>query len=199
MNLLHDGPMLRDLVDGNKHYEMLSFDPRGVAHSTPPADCYVSEWARGAMGWQFRGMVDIDDDPAKLAWHFARAKSHGLLCANVDLLRFYSTAAVARDMVCIVDRVAELRNGERRTSSLDTDDAAQRVVKAATGDDVPPRIQYLGFSYGTALGNTFASMFPGRVGRMVLDGVVDPYDYTGRVGTHMRFEPRRVSFQRNPS
>jgi len=178
LNLLHDGHMLRDLVDGNKHYEILSFDPRGVAHSTPPADCYPSERARGAVGWQFRGMVDIDDDPAKLQWHFARAKAHGDLCTRVDL-RFHSTAAVARDMLRIVDRVAELRNGTQHVHP--GFGQAQRVIGAAPDNDGLPRIQYLGFSYGTILGNTFASMFPGRVRRMVLDGVADPYDNTGRV------------------
>jgi pimeloyl-ACP methyl ester carboxylesterase len=48
--------------------------------------------------------------------------------------------------------------------------------KNQTADQIP-RLQYLGFSYGTALGNTFAFMFPGRVGRVVLDGVADAQDY----------------------
>lgn len=43
-----------------------------------------------------------------------------------------------------------------------------------------PMLQYLGFSYGTFLGNTFGSMFPDRVKRMVLDGVVDATDYTAQ-------------------
>ncbi|OTA31793.1 hypothetical protein BTJ68_07460 [Hortaea werneckii EXF-2000] len=36
---------------------------------------------------------------------------------------------------------------------------------------------YWGFSYGTALGTLFASMYPGRIDRMVLDGVLDADDY----------------------
>lgn len=34
-----------------------------------------------------------------------------------------------------------------------------------------------GFSYGTALGATVAAMFPERMGRVVLDGVLNPYEY----------------------
>ena len=35
------------------------------------------------------------------------------------------------------------------------------------------QLDYLGYSYGTELGATYAAMFPERVGRMVLDGAVD--------------------------
>lgn len=42
----------------------------------------------------------------------------------------------------------------------------------------PSLLNYWGFSYGTIIGQTFASVFPDRVGRVVLDGVVNPYDYT---------------------
>ncbi|ESK91339.1 alpha beta hydrolase fold family [Moniliophthora roreri MCA 2997] len=43
------------------------------------------------------------------------------------------------------------------------------------------KIQYWGISYGTVLGSTFASMFPDKVERLVIDGVVDVQDdyYTG--------------------
>ncbi|MEV5885837.1 alpha/beta hydrolase [Streptomyces sp. NPDC052020] len=42
------------------------------------------------------------------------------------------------------------------------------VIRQALGDD---KLNYLGFSYGTRLGAVYAAQFPGRVGRMVLDGV----------------------------
>lgn len=35
-----------------------------------------------------------------------------------------------------------------------------------------PRLHYLGFSYGTQIGATYAQLYGGRVGRMVLDGAV---------------------------
>ena len=45
------------------------------------------------------------------------------------------------------------------------------VLRAALED---PRLVYLGASYGTELGATYAELFPERVGRMVLDAGVDP-------------------------
>lgn len=45
------------------------------------------------------------------------------------------------------------------------------VLRAVLGD---ARLSYFGASYGTFLGATYAELFPGRVGRMVLDGALDP-------------------------
>ncbi|MFM9552550.1 MULTISPECIES: alpha/beta hydrolase [Streptomyces] len=42
------------------------------------------------------------------------------------------------------------------------------VMRAALGDN---KLNYLGFSYGTRLGAVYAAQFPGKVGRMALDGV----------------------------
>jgi pimeloyl-ACP methyl ester carboxylesterase len=45
------------------------------------------------------------------------------------------------------------------------------VLRAALGESA---LNYFGASYGTELGATYAEFFPDRVGRMVLDGAVDP-------------------------
>jgi pimeloyl-ACP methyl ester carboxylesterase len=44
------------------------------------------------------------------------------------------------------------------------------ILRAALGDGA---LNYLGFSYGTKLGATYAQLFPHRVGRFVLDGALD--------------------------
>jgi pimeloyl-ACP methyl ester carboxylesterase len=44
------------------------------------------------------------------------------------------------------------------------------ILRAALGDST---LTYLGASYGTKLGATYAQLFPARVGRFVLDGAVD--------------------------
>jgi pimeloyl-ACP methyl ester carboxylesterase len=53
-----------------------------------------------------------------------------------------------------------------------TRDVAQDmdVVRAAMGDE---QLSYLGFSYGTAIGQVYADLFPERVRSMVLDGIVE--------------------------
>ncbi|MEN2740366.1 alpha/beta hydrolase [Microbacterium sp. X-17] len=45
------------------------------------------------------------------------------------------------------------------------------LIRAVLGDS---SLNYLGYSYGTFLGATYAGLYPDRVGRMVLDGALDP-------------------------
>ncbi|MEU6339745.1 alpha/beta hydrolase [Streptomyces sp. NPDC046977] len=54
-----------------------------------------------------------------------------------------------------------------------TPDAARDMdmLRSLLGDR---RLHYAGFSYGTYLGATYAELFPSRVGRVVLDGALDP-------------------------
>ncbi len=56
---------------------------------------------------------------------------------------------------------------------ITTDNAARDLdlLRAVLGDD---HLNYLGYSYGTFLGATYAKLFPARVGRLVLDGAIDP-------------------------
>jgi pimeloyl-ACP methyl ester carboxylesterase len=66
---------------------------------------------------------------------------------NADILPYASTANDARDM-----------------------DLARGLV----GDS---KLSYLGFSYGTFLGATYASLFPGKMRAVVLDGPIDADQY----------------------
>jgi len=56
---------------------------------------------------------------------------------------------------------------------ITTDNAARDMdlLRAVLGDK---KLNYLGYSYGTFLGATYAKLFPDRVGRLVLDGAIDP-------------------------
>jgi pimeloyl-ACP methyl ester carboxylesterase len=45
------------------------------------------------------------------------------------------------------------------------------MMRAVLGDD---KLNYLGYSFGTYIGTVYAELFPEKVGRMVLDGAVEP-------------------------
>lgn len=50
------------------------------------------------------------------------------------------------------------------------------LLRRAVGDQ---KLNYVGYSYGTYLGATYAKLFPSRVGRFVLDGTIDTRSYAG--------------------
>jgi len=45
------------------------------------------------------------------------------------------------------------------------------MLRSIVGD---PKLNYLGYSYGTYIGARYADAYPDRVGRLVLDGAIDP-------------------------
>ncbi|MFD3514284.1 alpha/beta hydrolase [Streptomyces sp. NPDC058657] len=86
------------------------------------------------------------DTPAEEKAYFADAKAFGAGCAQRSgkILPHVGTTGAARDL---------------------------DVLRQALGD---PKLHYFGFSYGTELGGVYAHLFPGKVGRLTLDAVVDP-------------------------
>lgn len=45
------------------------------------------------------------------------------------------------------------------------------LIRAVLGDK---QLNYIGYSYGTFLGATYADLYPAKAGRLVLDGAIDP-------------------------
>lgn len=196
-SLLGGGKGLRDILDkpGRRHYEIVSFDPRGISNSWPRANCFAHDnLGRDAALLELRGRTGLKGDA--VPYVLALQKAIGQRCQDADesgvnggqILGYMSTPNVARDMVHMVDKIAELRARE----ADDRDGRDDRLeLKRRSQEDVDgdvPRLQYIGYSYGTVLGNYFASMFPGRVGRLMLDGVVNARDYSsGPVRHDARF------------
>ncbi|MGW7641475.1 alpha/beta hydrolase [Streptomyces decoyicus] len=63
-----------------------------------------------------------------------------------------------------------LRHVSTADTALDLDQ-----LRRAVGD---PQLTYLGVSYGSFLGSTYANLFPGKVRAMVLDSNIDPQAWT---------------------
>ncbi|KAL7931456.1 TAP-like domain-containing protein [Trichoderma chlorosporum] len=185
--LLSDGHDLQQYVDkpGRRHYEILSWDPRGIGRTTPSSDCFRSDVvSRSAWQLELRGRGGLENGLGSIKYGLALTKALSQRCKDSeqqwgDAMAFVNTPSVARDMVQMIDKIDELRASEG--VSQIHDQSRPELKKRAQKDDVP-RLQYIGFSYGTALGNYFASLYPGRVGRMVLDGVVNADDYANGPG-----------------
>ena len=71
------------------------------------------------------------------------------------------------------DYVAKCEKNTKNLTSFSTENAARDmdVIRAVLGDK---KLNYLGKSYGTYLGTIYAQLFPDKVGRIVLDGAIDP-------------------------
>lgn len=94
-----------------------------------------------------------------------------------------TTPSVVRDIIEIFERHGEWREQEARRL-LPSRQEVPAHVQYEPGKEL---IQYWGFSYGTVLGATLADMYPDRVGRVILDGVVDSFDYyTGGWSTNLQ-------------
>jgi pimeloyl-ACP methyl ester carboxylesterase len=94
-------------------------------------------------------LVASDPDPDTKAErdHLdAQVKGFGAACLarSGDLVRHVSTVEVAKDL---------------------------DILRQLLGE---PKLTYFGASYGTFIGATYAGLFPSHVGRMVLDGAIDP-------------------------
>ena len=107
---------------------------------------------------------------------------------------FTSTAARDRfwDGVTLPNTPAESRAHQRKTVELarrcdevngdlldhiSTGDTARDLdaLRKTVGDRL---LTYVGLSYGSMIGQTYANLFPGRVRAMMLDGIVDAVNYT---------------------
>jgi len=78
---------------------------------------------------------------------------------------------------------------------MTTDNIARDMdsIRAALGQQ---KISYFGYSYGTYLGQVYATLFPGHVRRMVLDSTVDPGGawYADNIEQDYAFEGRIEAF-----
>jgi len=63
------------------------------------------------------------------------------------------------------------------------------VLRRAVGDK---KLSYLGFSYGTAIGQYYANMFPDRFRAIVVDGVLDPEHWVGTKQTAGQEQDERL-------
>jgi pimeloyl-ACP methyl ester carboxylesterase len=87
-----------------------------------------------------------------------------------------------------------LSRGETIAEHMSTADVVRDLdlLRQAVGDSA---LTYLGFSYGSYIGTTYANLFPGNIRALVIDGVLDPHLWSSgwqirsdRVATQEEFD-----------
>ncbi|GAA2841787.1 alpha/beta hydrolase family protein [Leucobacter komagatae] len=127
-----------------RNFDVVGWDPRGVGASSP-----VSCLSAKDMDDYLFGVSDSTAKRGSAKWieeAVASSRDYGEACLEKtgDLLGHVDTVSTVRDL----DMLREIQGDEQ--------------------------LNYLGYSYGTHIGARYAEMFPDRVGKLVLDGVLDP-------------------------
>ncbi|KAF7304011.1 AB hydrolase-1 domain-containing protein [Mycena indigotica] len=138
-------PLFANAIGEN--FDWVSFDPRGVGFTTPTVSIFGSATETAlwnAGAWPVSLNASSDSTALTRIWGLAQIE--GQVAAQRDstgILKYLTTDNVARDMLSITQKM---------------------------GFD---KLKYYGISYGSVLGATFAALFPDKIDRMVIDGVVD--------------------------
>lgn len=128
-----------------KRFDLVGFDPRGVGASEPVVRCLTDD----ERDEERADDVETDGSAKGVAEQEDNAREFAKKCAK------------------------RTKYGKRMLANLGSRDVARDmdVMRSALGDK---ELSYVGFSYGTKLGYTYAEEFPHSVRAMVLDGAVDP-------------------------
>ncbi|MGQ0847200.1 MAG: alpha/beta fold hydrolase [Sporichthyaceae bacterium] len=127
-----------------RDYDLVGFDPRGVGASVPALRCGNDRSARAAILEPLTGPGQTPGGNEQTSLELARAYTRDCAAAAGSALPHLTSTDVVADL---------------------------DAIRAALGAQ---RLNYYGFSYGTYLGQLYASTYPQRVGRMVLDSNIDP-------------------------
>lgn len=175
----------------HRYHDIIGFDPRGIGRTTPGIHCFPDSFSREAWSMQNEalGLLGSSEDSFLRNWYRSKALAEGCSTAiglasdGGDAIgEHVNSSPVAADMLEIVERHAEWVEKQGKVAQTAHDmrqgrDKAQTIAKRTRWAKGQEKIKYWGNSYGTILGQTFASMFPDRVERLILDGVCDSHDY----------------------
>jgi pimeloyl-ACP methyl ester carboxylesterase len=170
---------------GEKYFDVLSFDPRGVNNTTPGLRCFPNAFNQKSWLLTYPDYGLLWDSESVIGMEWARAAALGASCSQEEegkeVLPYVNTPQVVEDIVEIIEREGEWRANKAKSlisveGRIDSP-IARAVLERTAYHAGQEKLQYWGMSFGTIIGSTFSAMHPDRVGRIVIDGVVDPMDH----------------------
>jgi len=163
-------------------FDILGFDPRGIGATTPLALCFDSDSELAI--WNLQDITALNTSDSSIPFARAHDRVVGERClralggtGNENMNgtaeewgsgRFMDTASVATDMLQIVEKL-----GQEKLQYAGFVRAITVYTKCMN------RLPDYHFeqSFGSILGQYFATMYPDKVGRMMVDGVYDATNY----------------------
>ncbi|KAF8320850.1 hypothetical protein DL93DRAFT_2216208 [Clavulina sp. PMI_390] len=159
-------------------YDIVSWDPRAVGYSLPAITCFSSPGEADSLvannSILFHHLIHVNESGGAEAYgnftnpqgndpdELAALSQESITDTNLDAigaaclqahgnnLSYIGTAATVRDMIALSDAL----------------------------EGAGKKVNYWGFSYGTIIGSYFINMFSDRVGKVIIDGVVNPIPWT---------------------
>jgi pimeloyl-ACP methyl ester carboxylesterase len=202
MQAFVSGPDLQLIVDAegdpsetmdstvDKYFDIIGFDPRGAGSTTPAVMCFPDPVSQ--RNWELQitteGMLGSGWDALQRNWQRTEALNSGCSVNDMSspetdepMMSYVNTRLVAEDMLTIIERHGEWREMQgqeaQKGRGCHGSEESQAILERTRWHRGEEPLLYWGRSYGTLLGSTFASLFPDRVNRAVLDGVVDMVKY----------------------
>ncbi|TGO23775.1 hypothetical protein BPAE_0122g00310 [Botrytis paeoniae] len=139
-------------------YDVIGWDPRGTGASAPILECFPNASAEYDFNNAFPSAPNL--------WlgQFANASADAAVSSAITS---FDTSVAALAKACVAQKSPALYTS---TAAYVVRDMAA-IVDALDGTSA--KLNYWGFSYGTIFLAEFIQTFPGRVGRVIADGVFD--------------------------
>lgn len=129
----------------NARFDVVGFDPRGIGASLPRLKCLTADERDADRADD----TEVNGTPEGVAAIEKEERAFGQKCAE------------------------RTEHGEQMLANMGTRDVVKDmdILRSALGDK---KLTFIGFSYGTRIGYTYAEQFPDHVRALLLDGALDP-------------------------
>jgi pimeloyl-ACP methyl ester carboxylesterase len=143
-------------------YDWIGFDPRGVGSSTPALSCDPNYFSADRESY----------DPT-----------------TASILSYWLSRSAKYDKACATQSAAQSALLDNMTT-IDSARDMNSIRQALVGPQ--GKMSYYGFSYGTYLGQVYATLYPHTLNQLILDSNVNPQDIWYKANLN-----QDVAFNRN--